>query len=275
MFRIDNSTAAASLPTPAAAGTPGYFTDGVPGTTAATVVPADWLNLVQEEIISAVTAAGISLSKTTRNQLLQAIQNLPTGRVLNAQIFTGVGTHTYTPTAGTNSVVVEVQAGGGPGCGTPSTGAGQTSHAGNGSSGSYAKKRITSGFSGVTVTVGAGGVGASGTSGTNGGASSFGSIVSAAGGICGNNQGATATTSYFVASPSAPATPTTGDVNVTGAVPGNNFTAAGMGIIQAGAQTMFGASYGAGGFGFPNTASSAALTGSNGQPGIVIVWEFS
>ena len=77
MHRIDHSTAAASLPTPAAAGTPGYFTKGNPGTgTPATVVTDDWLNSIQEENIAILAAAGITPSKTVRNQVLVALTTL-------------------------------------------------------------------------------------------------------------------------------------------------------------------------------------------------------
>lgn len=77
MHRIDHTTAVPSLPTPAAAGTPGYFTGGDPvGGTPATVVTQDWANSIQEEIMSVLTAAGITPDKTAVNQLLLAIRNV-------------------------------------------------------------------------------------------------------------------------------------------------------------------------------------------------------
>jgi microcystin-dependent protein len=77
MLRIDVATATPSLPAPAAAGTPGYFTEGNPATaTPATVVTADWLNAVQEELIGVITAAGLTPSKTNLTQLRQAIEIL-------------------------------------------------------------------------------------------------------------------------------------------------------------------------------------------------------
>jgi hypothetical protein len=77
MFRIDNATAATSLPAPASAGTPGYFTggdasSGVP----ATRLSADWANMVQEELAGIPEAAGVTLSKTVRNQVLAALRIL-------------------------------------------------------------------------------------------------------------------------------------------------------------------------------------------------------
>lgn len=75
MFRIDDPSAANALPTPEAAGTPGYFTEGNPGGgVAATLLRASWLNMLQEEIMAILAAASISPSKTTYNQLLAAIR---------------------------------------------------------------------------------------------------------------------------------------------------------------------------------------------------------
>lgn len=70
MHRIDHSTAA-----------PGnLFTEGDPlGATPATVVTADWLNALQEEIASVVEGAGLSLDKPDNTQLLDAINALIAG----------------------------------------------------------------------------------------------------------------------------------------------------------------------------------------------------
>ncbi len=80
MQRIDVSSAAPTLPAPAALGTPGYFTDGDPiAAVPATVVDADWLNLVQEELMGVVTGGNIAPSKTDRGQMLEAILALILG----------------------------------------------------------------------------------------------------------------------------------------------------------------------------------------------------
>lgn len=77
MFRIDTPTAALALPAPAAAGTPGYFTGGNPGTgVPPTTISPDWLNEVQEELAAVIAAASIALAKGTNNQLLTALQAL-------------------------------------------------------------------------------------------------------------------------------------------------------------------------------------------------------
>jgi hypothetical protein len=74
MFRTDVATASATLPTPSAAGTEGFFTNGNPGTgTPATVVDADFLNMVQEELRAIVVAGGLTPSKTTLTQVRDAL----------------------------------------------------------------------------------------------------------------------------------------------------------------------------------------------------------
>jgi hypothetical protein len=76
-YRVDNGTQAAVLPTPAAAGTGGFFTEGsAAGGIPATIVDNDWLNMVQEEIAGVVLAASIALSKGTNTQLLTALKKL-------------------------------------------------------------------------------------------------------------------------------------------------------------------------------------------------------
>lgn len=77
MYRIDDPSAATSLPAPEAAGTGGYWTEGNPGSgVPATLVRASWLNMIQEELVNVIAAAGLTPSKTTYNQLLNAINAL-------------------------------------------------------------------------------------------------------------------------------------------------------------------------------------------------------
>jgi hypothetical protein len=75
MQRIDGATAVPALPAPAAViGTPGYFTKGDPSVPQSpTIVSADWANMIQEELVTVVLAAGITLSKSDHGQLLAAI----------------------------------------------------------------------------------------------------------------------------------------------------------------------------------------------------------
>lgn len=76
MFRIDSAGAVASPPaTEAEGGVVGYFTEGNPATsTPATVFSADWGNTIQEELIALLTAAGVTPSKTDRDQVLESIR---------------------------------------------------------------------------------------------------------------------------------------------------------------------------------------------------------
>lgn len=81
MHRIDVATAANSLPTPAAAGTGGYYTGGNPGAgTPATVLDADHLNALQEELMAILAEAGISAVKGTNTQVRDAIRAMINGQ---------------------------------------------------------------------------------------------------------------------------------------------------------------------------------------------------
>ncbi|TCK36739.1 hypothetical protein B0G84_5752 [Paraburkholderia sp. BL8N3] len=84
MFQTDQSTAVATLPTPAAQGTPGYFTNGNPGAgVPPTILDADFMNMLMMEILNVITAAGLTPSKTSYNQLLAAIRSV--GVLVTAQ----------------------------------------------------------------------------------------------------------------------------------------------------------------------------------------------
>lgn len=75
MFRVDTSTATDSLPAPSPAGTPGYFRSGNPQAGIPATIPgADWFNTMQEELAGLVEHYGLTLDKTDRTQLRQAIE---------------------------------------------------------------------------------------------------------------------------------------------------------------------------------------------------------
>jgi hypothetical protein len=79
MYRIDNSTALTSLPVAQPPLTPGYFTDGNPASgLPATIVDAWWCNMLQEEILTVISAAGIVPDKNSHRQLYDALQTLYT-----------------------------------------------------------------------------------------------------------------------------------------------------------------------------------------------------
>jgi hypothetical protein len=56
-------------------GTPQYATDGVPGTTPTTIWPAYAWNMIQDELMALIAAAGITPDDTNWAQVLQALQN--------------------------------------------------------------------------------------------------------------------------------------------------------------------------------------------------------
>lgn len=207
-------------------------------------------------------------------QLGQAV-----GRLLNVQYFRSSGT--YTPTPGTTSIVVEVQGGGGGGGGAPATGASQYSSGGNGSSGCYALKRFTSGFSGATVTIGAGGNAGSGASAGGGaGLTSFAATagtVSAGGGYGGQYSGPNAANTFFVTRAGYPPAGSNGDVNIGGnpdqqamMISGNSNSA------FTTPSAKYGTAYGSGGGGATGIGpSTSAGAGTAGTSGVCVVWEYS
>jgi hypothetical protein len=214
------------------------------------------------------------------------------GVLLNVQVFTSSGT--YTPTPGTNSVMVEVLGGGGAGGGAVAQSSSQTNGGGGGGSGAYGRSRITSGFSGATVTIGAGGTGVSGANGNNGGSSSFGALVSAPGGVGGSVGLASASFPITVSGGQGGSVSTGGSIeNSTGARGDTAIvTIVNFGSPAAGASSRLGGgaiaipnnatspgnaatTKGAGGGGAFVIASGAAQAGGAGAAGLVIVHEFS
>lgn len=73
-YGVDDPYNTASMPTPSAAVSSGWFQPGNPGTNLpATTITVDWLNGITAEIVNTVTAAGLTPSKTTLTQLSAAI----------------------------------------------------------------------------------------------------------------------------------------------------------------------------------------------------------
>nr|WP_314522361.1 hypothetical protein [uncultured Lelliottia sp.] len=222
------------------------------------------------------------------------------GRLLNVKVFTSSGT--YSPTAGTKSIVVECQGGGGGGGAAVITGTAAALSAGSGgAAGSYAKGRFTNIGNSYPVIVGDGGAGSTstGTLGGAGGTSSLGGLISASGGY-----GATSIpegNTPFIANGAGQSLP--GGTFVTGgnivASPGQNTggeafrLSASIGSGGYGQASIFGGGgnaaksanqpgtngvgYGAGGGGarVAGTVTATAYAGGNGAAGVVIVWEYS
>lgn len=213
------------------------------------------------------------------------------GRLLAVQVFATAGVFTYTPTAGTNSVVVEVVGAGGAGGGCPAPPSGYAAVSSGGCGGAYARKRITAGFSGVAVTVGAGGVAVVDANGGNGQASSFGVHCSAPGGGGGIRMGASGIFPSVVGS-SGVTIGIGGDVNGSGtwaesswilgpAVGNINVGASGGSYFGGGVRIasdtapVSATTPGAGGSGVGRSQGTGALAGGSGAPGMVIIWEYA
>lgn len=259
------------------------------------LVAANWPS------VSGSTARGVVLEDGAGNKL--GVSGSPLfisapGRLIGRQTFCASGcTATggvYTPTANTGSIVATCVGGGGASGGSALTGAGAISAGSGGAGGGLASKRITSAFSGITVTIGAGGTaGAAGAAGNNGGNTTFGALLTANGGN-GGAAGASGTTGVTV-SPTG-GTASGGDINITGSrgglatylsavttLPGRGGDApfglglGGPSIGTTGTQAgIAGSGFGSGAGGASNGASQGtASTGAAGQPGICIVDEYS
>lgn len=101
MFQIDDPSAASVQPTAEAAGTPGWFTEGNPGSgIPATLVRGSWLNNIQAELMSILSAVGIAGSKGAQNQVLSAIKALMQANIGKYAVDTGTVNNvvlTYAP----------------------------------------------------------------------------------------------------------------------------------------------------------------------------------
>lgn len=214
------------------------------------------------------------------------------GGLINVRYFTTPGAVTYTPTTGTAKVRVRVVGGGGGGGGGQACNASQNACARSGGGGGYAEDFLTSGFAGVTLTVGAAGQGGNAgfNNGTTGGTSSFGSLVSATGGQGGTAGGAGAAPQGIGAS--------SGGVGVAGSILASGGQSQGwaltaLNVISQGSpgaspgygqsitgRTSSGAGqvpgdYGCGGGGAVVTTSGSALAGGDGTAGLIIVEEYA
>lgn len=220
--------------------------------------------------------------------LLNPIES--SGALLNIRIFTSSGT--YTPTAGTKSIIVECVGGGGGGGGTYNTLASQFAVAGGGGAGGYGKSRYTSNFDSVVVTIGAGGVGGAAnaaTPGGNGGTTSFGSLMSCGGGLGGTFCSNWAMPVHTSGAPSgdvvganiqsfSPPSGTAGYSASNGWLSGSGASSFfGRGGVQVGGTSIGSVAigYGAGGGGASTQPSSTGQVGGAGTAGVIIVWEYA
>ncbi len=222
--------------------------------------------------------------------LIQALTKgfLLTGR----QVFTALGSNTYTPSDGTTAILVELISGGAGGFNTVNATAGQLIAAGGGAGGAYSAK-----FLSVLPTdtfqafVGAGG----GTSGGSGTPSTFRDnsnnaiVCSAFGGVVGTTI-TTGTAEAFGTTGGSSTGSSIGDIGfdvnlatiahrVSGSVGISGKGGAGphggrpISNIAQGAGAA-GGKYGGGGSGGVSINAGGTAAGGAGGQGIVIVWEF-
>ncbi|WP_337015381.1 carbohydrate kinase [Pantoea agglomerans] len=292
MHRIDTSTAQVDK---FGAGKNG-FTGGNPQTgELPTALDADFFDSVQEEISAVIEAAGLTLTKSNRAQLLAAMNTLVgPGRLIYVQIFKTSAT--YTKTTGTKNVIAEVQAAGGSGGNTGYSGSSTVSLATGGSAGGYAKSKLTADqVNGQLITVGTGGKAKAGNpvSGSVGGDSSIGSLVVCKGGSGGYGQ--EQATPPFTCTGVLGGDATGGNiVNTPGGSSEHGVSlSTGSNFVGKGGDSFFGkggfsrannnsvgndatgfGSGGGGAVGGPNN-SSTGYKGGAGADGIVIIWEYA
>lgn len=267
--------------------------------------------IVQEVNQPVIDDGSTSTILANLSAAVTAIAAAATGRLLNVRTITSSAT--YTPTAGTGRVFVEVVGAGGAGGGA-SFFNGTTTYSsvgGGGGAGAYISGMLTTGFSGAALTIGAGGTGHAGTSqgsgsgqdtaatGGTGGASSFGSLIVAAGGAGGTTFYAPSTPSTIIAVGGQGGGITTVPAGGLGAIGESGNYGLSNGLTAVGAQggsSFFGGggyanavietspsalngpaavSGGSGGGGAALFGSfSSGGTGGAGAPGIIRIWEF-
>jgi hypothetical protein len=224
------------------------------------------------------------------------------GRLIGLQRITATGAYTYTPTAGTGSIVVELQGGGGGAGGAATATSSNIVMGGAGGGGAWLRKRLTAAFSGATGVVGAKGAGgaAGNNNGANGADTTFittGAVTYTAGGGVGGTgmaNGIVAPESRNVSGDGGVAT--TGDDNQNGGgglapiglkattiipstggssrygQPSRPAVAVGSNLSQAGTN---GTGKGAGGNGAVASQIGTQQAGGTGSDGVVIIWEYS
>lgn len=214
------------------------------------------------------------------------------GRLLKIQVFYSSGI--YNPTPGTKKVIVEMVGGGGGSAGARAAGDGHVSIGGSGGAGSYGKGQFTSNFNGVLVTVGGKGQGGtvSWAYATDGGGSSFGSLLTAAGGSAGQPAGPTnnfpfstvaavvsagANGANIVGTPGQGTLPSVvvGASSVIEGPGGSSQFGAGGFITAFNAKGVNGSGFGSGGGPSKVNGGNAAVAGGDGSQGLVIVWEYA
>lgn len=223
------------------------------------------------------------------------------GALIGRQVITATGAGTYTPTSGTNSIVIElIGGGGGGGAVAQPTGSNGGTGSGGGAGG-YVSKRLTAAFSGAGYSVGVKGTGglAGANAGNAGGDTTFtatggGTVYTAAGGNGGPAGGAAAVPQR--SSTATGGAGTNGDINISGGAAVRNFiisTSLGLGgvggsgrfsnaaaasaitAVNTSAAGAAATGKGGGGGGAVAVGTGAAAAGGDGSDGMIIIWEYS
>lgn len=225
------------------------------------------------------------------------------GSLIGVQRITATGSFTYTATAGTRLVVMELVGGGGGGSGIASPGSGKVSIGRSGGGGGYIRKLLSSAFNGGTGSVGAGGPGGSAgdNAGTAGGNTTFtivggGTTYTAGGGDAGNNGGSALAVFPNISNGVGGGSASGGDINIPGSGSfagvvqsatilnsgGGGYSHLGHGgygsLVVAGNsfQAAFNGTGNGGGGGSPvATGTAGAQAGGNGSNGIAIFTEYA
>jgi len=243
-------------------------------------------------ILSGTATAGLAL--LSGSSAAPTWSTSPPITQVKVQTFTS-GTSTYTPTAGTKYLTVEIVGGGGAG-GSVAGAGGQGAASAGGGGGGYCRKTYTIALLGANATVVIGAGGTPGTSGNhpggNGGDSTFtpagaGVVLTAGGGVGGSGSASTATSTN--AAGGAGGSATNGDLNIAGGTGGDGITitgsanlglagAAGASIFSPGAESSVGGAYsgknyGGGASGYQNQ-TTANQQGAAGAGGVCYITEY-
>lgn len=221
-------------------------------------------------------------------------ENYNNGRLLNVRVFASTGT--YTPTAGTNSIIIEAVGGGGGGGGSASTTSAQSSIGGSGGSGGYIKVRYNTVPSSASISVGVSGVGGgAAAAGGAGGSTTItgGSVSVTARGGTGGVSPVTASTFFIVEGQAAGVSTSTGTVlcyssgqwsaigvsvaantGRSGTGGGSYFGTGANGVVGGPGLSPF-SGYGGGGSGGVSLSGSVGYAGGAGAAGLVVIWEYA
>lgn len=241
------------------------------------------------QLIADYTGADVIDDGTTAT-ILSNLKTAVSGRLIAVQVITSNGT--FTPDPRTKSVVVEAVGGGGAAGGVPATDGSSYSMGGAGAAATYGRGRYTSGFSGVAMTIGQGGVGVAGANGGAGGTTSFGSLLSCPGGPGGSAGTTFASTAQSLKATALGSNAAVG-ANISycqGARGIFGISLGGSQVTSDGGASFFGPGGGGAGLNIPGNnatnpgsggssrfsgTSNPAIAGGNGANGLIIVWEFA